>query len=106
MAICDVNPLVHSLTNPPRYGMEGDLDYRRMYDEIKPDLVVISTPWEWHSIMAVDAMNRGISVACEVNPAMSLDEMWYLVDNTSDPWMTLQRIRRECRCGMSCPPFR
>lgn len=80
VALCDINPSVHEQSSPPRYGQRGDLDYRRMYDDRKPHMVVIATPWEWHSLMAIDAMARGIYVACEVQPAMSVEEMWALVD--------------------------
>ena len=53
------------------------------------DLVVIATPWNWHTPMAVAAMKDGKHVAVEVPAARTLDECWDLV-NTSEP------TRRHC----------
>jgi len=47
------------------------------------DLVVIATPWVWHTPMAVAAMKQGKHVAVEVPAARTLDECWELV-NTSE----------------------
>jgi predicted dehydrogenase len=47
------------------------------------DLVVIATPWEWHTPMAVAAMKQGKNVATEVPAALTIDECWELV-NTSE----------------------
>jgi hypothetical protein len=53
------------------------------------DLVLIATPWVWHTRMAVAAMKQGKHVAVEVPAARTLDECWELV-NTSEA------TRRHC----------
>lgn len=53
------------------------------------DLVVVSTPWVWHTKMAVAAMKAGKHVAVEVPAARTLEECWELV-NTSEA------TRRHC----------
>jgi len=44
------------------------------------DLVYITTPWEWHTPMAVYAMKHGKHAVSEVPAATTLDECWELVE--------------------------
>ena len=44
------------------------------------DAVVISTPWSWHTPMAVDAMKAGKYTGLEVSAATTLEECWDLVN--------------------------
>ncbi|WP_239403285.1 Gfo/Idh/MocA family protein [Alistipes sp. An116] len=53
------------------------------------DLVYIATDWKHHAIMGVYAMEQGKHVAIEVPSAMTLDEIWALI-NTSE------RTRKHC----------
>jgi hypothetical protein len=53
------------------------------------DLVLVATPWVWHTQMAVAAMKQGKHVAVEVPVARTIDECWELV-NTSEA------TRRHC----------
>ena len=53
------------------------------------DLVYVVTDWETHAKMGVYAMEHGKHVAIEVPAAMTLDEIWSLV-NTSE------RTRKHC----------
>lgn len=53
------------------------------------DLVYISTDWDTHAKMGVQAMKDGKHVAIEVPAAMNLDEIWELV-NTSE------KTRKHC----------
>ena len=47
------------------------------------DLVVVSTPWVWHTRMAVAGMKQGKHVVVEVPAARTIEECWELV-NTSE----------------------
>ncbi len=53
------------------------------------DLVYIATDWEHHVPMALYAMEQGKHVAVEVPAAMTMEEIWALVD-------TAERTRRHC----------
>lgn len=53
------------------------------------DLVYICTPWEWHTPMAVYAMQNGKHAAVEVPAAKTLDECWQLVE-------TSEKTRKHC----------
>lgn len=44
------------------------------------NIVIISTPWEWHAPMAIDTMENGKHAFVEVPLAMSVEECWQIVD--------------------------
>ena len=59
------------------------------------DLVYIITDWEHHAEMGVYAMEHGKHVAIEVPAAMTLDEIWKLVD-------TSEKTRKHCMQLENC----
>ena len=59
------------------------------------DIVYISTPWMTHVEMAVYAMEHGKHVAVEMPAAMTIDELWTLID-------TSERTRRHCMMTENC----
>jgi predicted dehydrogenase len=54
--------------------------YRDLLGLENVDAVVISTPWSWHTPMAVDAMKAGKYTGLEVSAATTLEECWDLVN--------------------------
>ncbi|WP_149303230.1 Gfo/Idh/MocA family protein [Pareuzebyella sediminis] len=67
----------------------GENDWKKMLEEQKPDAVVIATPWEVHASMALGAMNAGSHAFVEVPLALTIDEMWQLVD-------TSEKTKKHC----------
>ncbi|MDU8886851.1 Gfo/Idh/MocA family oxidoreductase [Yeosuana sp. MJ-SS3] len=61
----------------------GDNDWKKMLKDIKPDIVIISTPWELHASMAIETMKHGSHAFVEVPLALTLDEIWEII-NTSE----------------------
>ena len=57
--------------------------WKLMLEEIKPDAVFISTNWNNHASMAIKSMESGAHAFVEVPIAVSLKEMWEIV-NTSE----------------------
>ena len=53
------------------------------------DLIYITTPWEWHTPMAVYAMEKGKHACSEVPAAKTIDECWQLVE-------TSEKTRKHC----------
>ena len=51
-----------------------------MLEEIKPDVVFISTNWNNHAPMAIKSMEKGAHVFVEVPIAVTLNDMWKIVD--------------------------
>jgi len=62
---------------------DGDHAFEQLVKRDDVDLVIVATPWNWHTPMAVAAMKAGKDVAVEVPAARTLDECWELV-NTSE----------------------
>lgn len=54
--------------------------YLDMLKELKPDAVIISTPWETHAQIAIDAMENGAHAFVEVPLATTIEELWRVVD--------------------------
>lgn len=59
----------------------GDVHaYRRLLEDRTLDAVVISTPWEWHAPMILDALEAGIRyVGTEVVLGITLEDHWRVV---------------------------
>ena len=72
----------NKLDNLKKYW--GDEDkWKLMLDEVKPDVVFISTNWNSHAPMAIESMKKGAHAFVEVPLAVTLEEMWDIV-NTSE----------------------
>ncbi|WP_420602475.1 Gfo/Idh/MocA family protein [Flagellimonas sp.] len=54
--------------------------WKVMLDEVKPDVVFIATNWKNHAPMAIESMNKGAHAFVEVPIAVTLEEMWDIVD--------------------------
>ena len=66
-----------------------------MCDEAELDLVFNATPWEWHAPVMLAAMRAGKHAATEVPMAVTLDELWELVE-------TAEKTRRHCVMMENC----
>lgn len=90
VAICDIDAgmLKDSLELVAKSGKRRPMvhtgdehSYRKMLDERKLDAVVISTPWEWHKPMIIDALERGILyIGTEVVLGITLQDHWDVVN--------------------------
>ncbi|WP_086820033.1 Gfo/Idh/MocA family protein [Allokutzneria sp. NRRL B-24872] len=97
-AVCDTRPAaVESAVKvvraagqpePARYG-KTDRDYENLVRREDIDFVYVATPWEWHVPMAVSSMRNGKHVGVECPLAVTISELWELVD-------TSERTRRHC----------
>jgi len=56
--------------------------WKKMLKEVKPDIVVISTPWKLHAPMAIEAMKAGAHAFVEVPLALTNQELWDIVDTS------------------------
>ena len=63
------------------YYENGD-SWKQMLRELKPDMVVIATPWKLHAPMAIEAMKAGVHAFVEVPLALTNKEMWDIVDTS------------------------
>ncbi len=70
--------------------------YRTMLTEMKPDMVVVATPWEDHAPMGVAAMQAGAHVFIETPIAVTLDEMWQLVNTSEETGRHCMHMENVC----------
>ena len=63
--------------------------YLRMLEEVRPDAALICTPWETHAQVAVEVMEHGAHAFVEVPLALTLPELWRVVD-------AAERTQRHC----------
>lgn len=103
-ALCDIDPSRIALTTKmlsdakkPEVRVFGkdEWDYRNLLEMQDLDAVIISTPWRWHTPMAVDAMKAGKYAGLEVSAALTLEECWDLVnthEETGTHMMILENV--------------
>jgi hypothetical protein len=103
-ALCDIvrDKAVHAQglvekagQKAPELYTEGDRAYEKLVARDDLDLVIIATPWKWHTPMAVASMSAGKHTVTEVPAATTLEECWQLV-NTSE------KTRRHCMMLENC----
>ena len=56
--------------------------WKAMCENPQIDLIYITTPWAWHTPMAVYAMEHGKHAVSEVPAAKTIDECWQLVETS------------------------
>ena len=103
-AICDVDPARIELAlkmikdagfAKPQVFDKNDQDYLNLLNLKEVEAVVISTPWLWHTKMAVDSMKAGKYTGLEVSAANTLEECWDLVnthEQTGSHLMILENV--------------
>ncbi|TNF43689.1 MAG: Gfo/Idh/MocA family oxidoreductase, partial [Bacteroidetes bacterium] len=75
---------------PRAKSYSGSKDaWKAMCENPDIDLIYICTPWEWHTPMAVYAMENGKHAAIEVPAAKTIDECWQLVE-------TSEKTKKHC----------
>ncbi len=91
-AVCDIIPervtraqkiVVAAGQDAPEGYSDGDMAWSRLCGRDDLDAVIIATPWEWHTRMAVGAMKAGKYAGVEVPCSITTQECWDLV-NTSE----------------------
>ena len=79
---------------PQLFG-KGENDYKNLLQIKDLDAVIVSTPWLWHTQMAIDSMNANVPVGLEVSGAFNLQECWDLVEayeKTKTPFFVLENV--------------
>lgn len=104
VALCDqyedrvekIQKLLERQGLPRAKSYSGSKDaWKEMCQHPDIDLIYITTPWEWHTPMAVYAMEHGKHAATEVSAAKTIDECWQLVE-------TSEKTRKHCMMLENC----
>ena len=77
IAVCDVDELhMDEFNAEEQFGgkLKQYVDYRKLIDTEKPDIVVIGTNDHWHVPIAVYALRAGCDVYCEKPLTLTIDE--------------------------------
>jgi predicted dehydrogenase len=89
VALCDIyeervedtQKMLENAGLPRAAGYSGSEDsWKELCERDDIDLVYIATDWKTHADMMIYAMEQGKHVACEVPAAMTLDEIWAIID--------------------------
>lgn len=104
VAIADINQqkaeaaqnIVAQLQKKPADIYHGnDEEWKKVADRDDIDLLVIATPWQWHTPMCIYGMEQGKHVACEVPIATTLKDCWRLIE-------VAERTQRHCMMLENC----
>lgn len=116
VAICDIQqPCIDKTlqhiskfnVDAPKVYTGSDRAFEQMLNNEEFDCVIIASPWEWHTPMAVAAMKAGVPyVGVEVAAATSLEECWDLVntsESTGSHLSILENVcyRRDCMAALT-----
>lgn len=105
VALCDVRQeqvekvnknLVERFGKPKAQEFYGDTTIWRQVTALPDvDLIYVATDWKSHAMIGIQAMNDGKHVAIEVPSAMTMDEIWGLID-------TSEKTRKHCMQLENC----
>lgn len=96
-AICDLRPekanaakklLAGTKHDPVVYSGNSE-EWKKLCERDDIDLVIVTTPWYMHTMMAVYAMKHGKHVVTEVSSCATIEECWDLVE-------TAEYTRQHC----------
>ena len=81
----------------PDAALYGDSEdaWKELCERDDIDLVYIATDWKRHASMMIYAMEQGKHVACEVPAAMTMEQIWAVIN-------TAERTQRHCMQLENC----
>ncbi len=95
-AMCDIDPeaiaetkkILSDAGRPDcAWYTDGEHAFEDLVKRDDIDGVIIATPWQWHTTMAVASMKSGKYTATEVSAAYSMEECWDLVNTSEETGM-------------------
>lgn len=81
--------------NTPKTYFGSPDKWQELAQQDDIDLLLITTPWRWHTPMCIYGMEQGKHVASEVPIAYSLSDCWDLIE-------TAERTQRHCIMIENC----
>lgn len=80
----------------PAIYNNGNYDYRNLLKRDDVDAVVICSPWEWHILQGIDALNAGKIVGLEVCGAVKLQDCWDIVNTSEKTKLPVMMMENVC----------
>ena len=98
VAVCDsyedrVLDMVKHIKETQNRDVFGTTDYKEILAKDYVEAVLVSTSWETHVSVSIDALKAGKITAMEVGGAYNVEELWELVDTyeqTKTPFMFME----------------
>lgn len=81
-------------TGPTKY-YQNEEEWKKLVEREDLDLILIATPWRWHTPMSLYAMEQGKHVACEVPIAYTMEDCQKLIE-------TAERTKKHCMMIENC----
>jgi predicted dehydrogenase len=104
-AICDIDPeslneakkLINGHNHPmPAFYTGNDYSFMDLLARNDIDGVIISTPWLWHTRMAVATLQAGKHAGVEVSAATTMEECWDLVNTHEETGKHCMILENAC----------
>lgn len=73
----------------------NETEWKKLVERDDIDLIIIATPWNYHTEMSVYGMEQGKHVACEQPMAMTLEDCWKLIE-------VAERTQKHCMYLENC----
>lgn len=81
-------------STPTKYHGNED-EWKKLGERDDVDLILVTTPWRWHTPMSLYAMEQGKHVACEVPIAYTMEDCEKLIE-------TAERTKKHCMMIENC----
>lgn len=73
----------------------SETEWKKVAERDDIDILLIATPWEYHTEMSIYGMEQGKHVACEQPMAMTLEDCWKLIE-------VAERTKKHCMYMENC----
>jgi predicted dehydrogenase len=94
--VCDVDADVLARWQSRYPGIQSCSTYEELLDHPEIDAVLIATPLPLHARHAVEALNHGKHVLCEVTAAQTLEQCWELVETVERTGLVYMMAENYC----------
>jgi predicted dehydrogenase len=101
VALCDSKQEVLERWNAELPGLKTYADFQQVLDDADIDAVVLATPMQMHARQAVQLMEAGKHVLCEVAAADSIEDCWELVETVEKTGLVYMMAENFCYLRMN-----
>ena len=92
--------LIRDLGHKPDLYSGHEDEWKKICERSDIDAIVIVTPWYWHTIMGVFAMEHDKHVYCQLPAANTIDECWQLVETSERTRKHFSQTSGSCHGGV------
>lgn len=101
VAFCDPKPEMQARWEQEAPGLRSYTEFERLLEDPEVDAVLLATPMPMHARQAIQAMQAGKHVLCEVAAADSIEDCWELVETVEKTGLTYMMAENFCYLRMN-----